>query len=298
MVTYSGVEAFLAICRAGSISRAAEELFICQSSLSVRLKILEKELGTALFLRKKGQREIVLTQSGKEFYSIALAYEKVMRRIEILSREHQKKLAVSSLNSLGAYILPECYALFMEKHPDVKLVLQNYELRAACDNILQEKTDLAFNTGKTVPERIRAIPVFEENFVLVCGKESEYPETVCVEQLSVKNEVYVAWDKPFEEFHRSVFGAQIPQLRLDIMSQLKIFVEKPNNWAFVPASVAHGLAQTGQVRFLEADFRLPKRTVYCLCLADNDLEPQSVQFLQCLREILMQKSEITCLLDI
>ena len=70
MITYSGIEAFLAVCRWKSITQAAEKLFICQSSLSVRLKNLENELGTELFLRKKGRHEVILTQSGKDFYEI------------------------------------------------------------------------------------------------------------------------------------------------------------------------------------------------------------------------------------
>ena len=298
MVTHSGVEAFLAICRTGSISRAADELFVCQSSLSIRLKTLENELGTALFLRKKGQREVALTDSGKEFYEIALAYEKVIHRIEKLRQQHHKTLAISSLNSLGAYILPESYGLFMEKYPDVRLVIQDCEFAEACKNILQDKTDLAFNAGNRVPDRIRALPVFEEEFALICSKESSYPETVSVDMLQVKNEVYVAWDVKFEDYLTAVFGTESPQLRLDIMSQLKIFVEKPNYWALVPASVAQGLEQIGEIRRLKAKFALPKRTVYCLCSEEIELDSHSILFLRCLTEILKQKKEITCLLEI
>lgn len=298
MITHSGIEAFLAICRLKSITRAAEELFICQSSLSVRLKTLENDLGTTLFLRKKGQREIILTSSGKEFYEIALAYEKVMNRIEKLCREHQKNLTVSSINSLGAYILPESYALFMEKHPDVRLAIQDYEFAEACKSILQGNTDLAFNTGSSVPDKITAMPVFSEKFTLICSQESTYPETVSADMLNVKNEVYVDWYKGFNEFHEAVFGNDVPKIRLDIMSQLKIFVEKPNNWALVPASVAQGLEQTASVRRLKTAFELPERTVYCLRSSESKQEINGALFLKCLAEVLAQKNEVTCLLNI
>ena len=43
-MTQAGVEAFLSVCRNQSISKAAAELFVSQSSLSIRLKTLEKEL--------------------------------------------------------------------------------------------------------------------------------------------------------------------------------------------------------------------------------------------------------------
>ena len=298
MITHSGIEAFLAICRFKSITRAAEELFVCQSSLSVRLKNLESELGTELFLRKKGQREIALTQSGKEFYEIAIAYEKVMGRIEKMRRDNQKELGISSLNSLGAYIMPEVYALFMESYPDVKLVIQDYALEEACKSILQGNTDLAFNTDSSVPQRITALPVFSEKFTLICSKESNYPQSVSADLLPVKNEVYVDWYNGFDRFHATIFGNDTPRIQLDMMAQLKIFVEKPNNWAFVPVSVARGLEQTGKIRRLQTEFPLPERTIYCLRSAESKPEAHSMLFLKCLRELLDRTCDVTPLLDI
>ena len=297
MVTHSGIEAFLTICRSKSISHAAEALFVSQSSLSVRLKALETELGTVLFMRRKGQREIVLTESGREFYEIALEYEKVMNKIEKIRREHYTKLSVSSLNSLGAYILPESYELFMEKHPDVGLVIRDQELNEACKSILQGHTDLAFNTGYNVPDSIAAMPIFTEKFTLICSKNSSYPEVVSADMLKVKKEVYVEWDAGFDRFHTSVFGDSTPQLRLDIMSQLKIFVEKPEHWAIVPVSVAQGLEQVADIQRRETEFPLPQRTCYCIYSAESELEEHSVMFLKCLKEVLNRKSEVTCLLD-
>ncbi len=296
MVTPSGIEAFLAIYRWRSISRAAEALFICQSSLSARLKTLEKELGTSLFIRKKGQREIFLTQSGKDFYEIALAYEKVINRIEKMQDLH-KTLNISSVNSLGAYIMPECCSLFMEKHPDVKLVIQEYEFPEACKSILRGNTDLAFNIDSNVPENVVSTPVFSERFVLVCSQNADYPDTVRADMLNAKNEVYVNWYTGFEDFHTSVFGKNSPQIQLDIMAQLKIFVEKPNNWAIVPISVARGLQKVSAIRTLQADFPLPERTVYCLRSKEHPLEPLSIFFLQCLAQILSRIEDVKCLLN-
>lgn len=295
VVTPCGIEAFLAVYRWRSISRAAEALFICQSSLSARLKNLEKELGTALFIRNKGQREIYLTQSGKDFYEIALSYEKIIQSIEKMQDLH-KTLTISSVNSLGAYIMPECYGLFMEKHPDVKLVIQDFEFPEACKSILRGNTDLAFNIDSNVPESIVSIPVFSERFVLVCSQNADYPDTVRADMLNAKNEVYVNWYTGFEDFHTSVFGKNSPQIQLDIMAQLKIFVEKPNNWAIVPISVARGLQKVSAIRTLQADFPLPERTVYCLRSKEHPLEPLSIFFLQCLAQILSRIEDVKCLL--
>jgi DNA-binding transcriptional LysR family regulator len=219
-----------------------------------------------------------------------------MLRIEKIQDLH-KKLNISSVNSLGAYIMPECCSLFMEKHPDVKLVIQEYEFPEACKSILRGNTDLAFNIDSNVPESIVSIPVFSERFVLVCSQSSDYPDTVRADMLNMKKEVYVNWYTGFEDFHTSVFGKIVPQIQLDIMAQLKIFVEKPNNWAIVPISVARGLQKVSEIRTLQADFPLPERTVYCLHAKERQLEPLSVLFLQCLGQILSQTEDVKCLLN-
>ena len=51
-MTYGDMEAFLSILRNGSITAAADALFITQPALSRKLKSLEQELGVRLFERE------------------------------------------------------------------------------------------------------------------------------------------------------------------------------------------------------------------------------------------------------
>ena len=60
--------AFLEICRCKSISKAAEKLFISQSSLSTKIRILERKLGYSLFIRGKGSRSVMLTDKGRIYF--------------------------------------------------------------------------------------------------------------------------------------------------------------------------------------------------------------------------------------
>ena len=64
-MTNAEIYAFIAIHEEMNISKAAEKLFISQSSLSTRIKILERELGYQLFFRGKGQRKLTLTSEGE-----------------------------------------------------------------------------------------------------------------------------------------------------------------------------------------------------------------------------------------
>lgn len=79
-MTHTGIECFLAICHHKTGSAAAQALYITQPSLSARLKALEREVGTPLFYRCKGSREMVLTDAGREFYQLAVQYEALIKK--------------------------------------------------------------------------------------------------------------------------------------------------------------------------------------------------------------------------
>ena len=60
---------FVAIADCGSLSRAAQQLFIAQSALSKQMAELEAELGAQLLLRSRNG--VAMTEAGKVFYEYA-----------------------------------------------------------------------------------------------------------------------------------------------------------------------------------------------------------------------------------
>lgn len=66
-VSLESYRIFCAVAKCGSITKAAEELFVTQPSISMSIKSLEEKLGCNLFIRiPKG---VILTNEGKGFYS-------------------------------------------------------------------------------------------------------------------------------------------------------------------------------------------------------------------------------------
>ena len=87
------ITAFLTVIKEGSISKAADKLFVSQSSLSTRIKTLEKELGYPVFMRGKGLRKIGLTELGEKLYDLAVQYNEIVSQMAALSKSNiQKKL--------------------------------------------------------------------------------------------------------------------------------------------------------------------------------------------------------------
>lgn len=68
---YSDIEAFLAVVKYKTLTKAAESIHISQPALSKRILQLETELGEQLISRRKGQRSIDLTEKGIAFVPLA-----------------------------------------------------------------------------------------------------------------------------------------------------------------------------------------------------------------------------------
>lgn len=103
---------FMEICRLGSVSRAAESLFVSQQGLSSSIRRLEQELDCALFYRKGNS--LVLTENGQFFLDnsveIVNAFDKLQNHFRNLGTEENAKvsvLCVYSVISKGPHMLQQ-----------------------------------------------------------------------------------------------------------------------------------------------------------------------------------------------
>lgn len=283
------IEAFLTVQRTGSVTKAAEQLYISQSSLSTRLRTLERELGCALFIRGKGPRAMELTADGQRFLPLAQQHFELEKKMLALRRSEpaQRELRVSALNSIGNYLLPAVYRQFSKHWPEIRLEIQDLTTAAAREAIARDELDIAFSTISVSTEYITAIPFLTEPMTILCAADSEYPDTVSLGALSPAREVYSTWCADVDRWHRETFGTDTePQIHLELMSQIRLFVARPNAWAVVPDSIARALETAPDLRRCQPDFPIPDRRLYILCnRKTRDSQPVR-RFLECLYIVL------------
>lgn len=293
------IQAFLEVCRCRSISKAAEKLFISQSSLSTRIRILERRLGYSLFIRGKGSRSVMLTDKGEKFLGLAVKYQEIVEEMLALGRDGGiEKLRISSMNSLGTHLLTPVYERFMAENPDIILEIQDAD--PAHLGVEKGMTDIAFTSVKFESAAVQVRPAFGEPMVFLCAEDSRYgkivdkeaAKDVKKEQLDLSHEVYVDWSYEFVHWHNQLFQGQQPKLALSLMNQLQFFLRKTDNWAFVPASVAVGLLAEGGIKEIPMAFEVPPRGINYLCLEKAAKSRKIQRFLQCLRQVLLEMEQV------
>lgn len=120
----------LAIANRHNMTKAAEDLFVSQSSLSQYLSRLEQELGTPLFLRSKG--ELSLTPAGVLYVEAAKKVVKIQKELyqNIASLSQKGRIRVGVTSNWGLRLLSEIIPLFREQYPGIIIEITESNLPA------------------------------------------------------------------------------------------------------------------------------------------------------------------------
>ncbi|GAA4615445.1 LysR substrate-binding domain-containing protein [Saccharopolyspora hordei] len=117
------VEYFLAVIDHGSVTKAAQALYIAQPSLSQAIRSLERQLGVQLFHRTG--RQLVLTPDGEAFVGPARRILRDVERARSAAQDVRElgsgQLDIAALPTLAAHPLPELAGEFHRRHPGVVL---------------------------------------------------------------------------------------------------------------------------------------------------------------------------------
>jgi LysR family hydrogen peroxide-inducible transcriptional activator len=158
----------LAVARAGSFSRAAEQCHVSQPSLSQQILKLEAELGERLFDRLK--REVKLTPHGEVFLKRA---RRILEEVEAARREATDTKAllrgsvrVGVLPTIAPYLLPGVLAEFSGRFPGVDIVIQEDTTARLLEQSLAFEIDFAIASLPIRDPRLEVRELFAEELLL------------------------------------------------------------------------------------------------------------------------------------
>lgn len=266
----SEIEAFLTVVQAGSLTKAAEELFVTQPTLSHRISALEKELGFPLLWRGKGQRRVELTDAGREFVLIAERWSKLWEESKSISTTPVRPtFRVAATQTLSNYVMPSVYAGFVKRNLPVFLELYTLHYRECYEAIEKGTVDAVFVSRTIVSQRVSSIPICSEKMVLLCSSQSPYQQPVSPTELPIEKGIYMLWNHNYAMWHEYWFSAKQYAVYADNMKLVEKIVAETDMWAIVPISVARNVVHTGQLRYLSLKESPPDRPIFLLTL-----EPQ------------------------
>ena len=167
------LEIFRTVVQEGGVIRAANKLNRVQSNVTTRIKQLEGRLGRTLF-RKQG-RGLVLSPEGE----LLLSYAQRLFRLadeaesELKSGRAMGVLRIGSLESTAGSRLAPLLSRFHKLHPGVVVELATGTTGALLQRVANFELEAAFVSEPFSPGALASRKVFEEELVLVTGKDVE-----------------------------------------------------------------------------------------------------------------------------
>ena len=235
------VEGFLEVARRGSVSRAAEALFITQPTLTARLQGLERELGTPLFLRTPhGMR---LTDAGRAWIPFA---ERALRALvdgrdalEQVMKASAGHLMIASSPAVSTYVLPELLERFVAEHPRVEVSVRTGHSEYVVELVLRDEVQVGLGRAIHHPD-LELRPFHTEELVLVCAPDHPFTKRQSVAMPDVAGQRPIMFDRTssYYEITQAAFLSAGVSLRgameLDSIEATKKMVERGLGIALLP----------------------------------------------------------------
>ena len=199
MINFQLLKYFETVARYEHFTRAANELFITQSTLSKAIDSLEKELGVRLF--EKQGRNIQLTFYGKILRDYVqrgnAEIEKGIQVIQTLSNEQSGTVRIASVNSAGSFLLPQYMKGFSDLHADVRLSYHQKPTYRILDDLLNGDIDIGFCSNYEMSENYASIcreRLLTEEIFLIVPENHPLSQRSSVEFDEIIDETWIGYN--------------------------------------------------------------------------------------------------------
>jgi DNA-binding transcriptional LysR family regulator len=171
-ITLHQLQVFEVAARHGSYTRAAEELFLTQPTVSMQIKHLTKAIGIPLF-EQVGKR-LFLTQSGKELFATCQ---------EIFGRISQFEMSVADMKGLkqgylkvtvvttAKYVIPRLLGPFCQRYPGVEIALTVTNHSGILERLAENKDDLYILSKVPDEPEVKAHPFLANPLVVLASHD-------------------------------------------------------------------------------------------------------------------------------
>lgn len=163
------LQVFLSVATHLNYTRAAEEVNLSQPSVSVRMRQLERDLGSKLF--EQLGKKIVLTEAGQLLVPYATrilaSADDARHAIDELKGLERGTLRIGASTTPGMYVIPTTIARFKESYPQIEIHLGIKDTREIETRIMKNEFDFGFVGGHLAGDEIRVLPWLTDELVLI-----------------------------------------------------------------------------------------------------------------------------------
>ena len=200
-----------------NISDAAAALYTSQPGVSKQVKLLEEELGIAIFVRH-GKRIAALTEAGETVYAIAQRILHESDNLKLVGQEFQAQdsgtLILATTHTQARYMLPPVVKQFIKRYPKVKLGLHQGNPTQIATQVLNREADIAIATESlTDYDGLITLPCFDWHHCVVVPPKHPLLNDKKLTLTSLANYPIITYDTAFSG--RSKIDAAFAEAKIE-----------------------------------------------------------------------------------
>lgn len=206
MLNLSQLQTFVMVAAEGSMTAAADKLFLTQPAVSQQMKNMEDDLGVELIVR--GSKQIKLTAQGEILYEHAKKILSLTQLAEVsiksIGAQLHGELRIGTLNSIGLHLMSPVVSRLLKFNPDFKIkvnysngetLIQRYK-KGELDILVLPEVEVNYKTS--LLDSKSPILFQEEMWLVGSGKDEFYPSHIALNE--IKKIPYVHFAEEFPDF--------------------------------------------------------------------------------------------------
>lgn len=192
-------------------TRAAEDLYIAQPTLSVAIKRMEKELGIKLFQRSEGSTRIELTEMGKAYHEyVALALKDLDKGLRIareIQGEMNSSVRVGTIYAMQGRFWSEAIESFISSSQvKPQIAIEQAFSPELTQRLREGDIDVAFCSRVEGCDDLNHVLVWSQPLVLGVHKDSPLAKRKSINLSELGGKVQLFFSDRFVYHEASAFG--------------------------------------------------------------------------------------------
>lgn len=168
-----------------SFSKAAEAVYLSQSTVSSHIQSLEKMLNVRLFDRVG--RDTIVTPYGERLYYWALKLlelkDQALYDIKESVTDLKGKIHIGVSSVPGQFLVPKIVKEFRLQYPNVTFMLSEFPSKIVAEKVMSGKVDVGFLGEKYDDERLHYHPLQKERLVVISSDEFQLEDRLSIENI-------------------------------------------------------------------------------------------------------------------
>lgn len=183
-MTIRHLKIFVTVCETGSVTRAAEALYIAQPTISHTVSELEKYYKVRLFERIN--QRLVLTDTGRELLAKAKEILTGFEDFESLASfgGQSAEVRIGASLTLGQTVIPPFVKQLRQSTPHLRPHVLIRPSAMIEKELESGNLDFAIIESETLSPYLLAYPLHRDELIMVASADLGAPDTLSVEQLS------------------------------------------------------------------------------------------------------------------